>query len=88
MAIARTLGATPGQITAGLSAAQLLPTVPGVVIGIPVGIVVSGDGSMPPAWWLFAAVLVSLLVTAALAALPARIAARHSVARTLSAEAP
>lgn len=37
MAIARTLGATPGQITAGLSAAQLLPTLPGVVVGLPVG---------------------------------------------------
>ncbi|WP_433466202.1 FtsX-like permease family protein [Spirillospora sp. CA-128828] len=85
MAIARTLGATPGQITAGLSTAQLLPSVPGAVIGVPVGIVLSGDVIMPPAWWLFTAVLVSLLVTAALTALPARIAARRSVARTLSA---
>jgi len=34
MAIARTLGATPGQITAGLSTAQLLPTLPGALAGI------------------------------------------------------
>ncbi|GAA3986622.1 hypothetical protein GCM10023085_80940 [Actinomadura viridis] len=88
MAIARTLGATPGQITAGLSTAQLLPTVPGAVIGIFLGVFVSGDVIMPPAWWLFTAALVSLLVTAALTALPARIAAGRSVARTLSTGAP
>jgi putative ABC transport system permease protein len=87
MAVARTLGATPGQITAGLSTAQLLPTVPGVVIGIPLGILVSGDVVMPPAWWLLAAALASLLVTAALTALPARMASRRSVAQTLSLEA-
>jgi putative ABC transport system permease protein len=87
MAVARTLGATPGQITAGLSTAQLLPTVPGAVIGIPLGVVLSGGVIMPPAWWLFTATFVLLLVTAALTALPARLAARRSVARTLSAEA-
>ncbi|XVQ11974.1 FtsX-like permease family protein [Spirillospora sp. CA-255316] len=91
MAIARTLGATPAQITAGLSTAQLLPTLPGVIAGIPLGMLPflpSGPGevAMPPARWLLTAALASLLATAALTALPARIAARRSVARTLSTE--
>ncbi|WP_326811894.1 PadR family transcriptional regulator [Streptomyces scopuliridis] len=91
MAVARTLGATPGQITAGLSAAQLLPTVPGALVGIPLGIAFcwpfSNAGTIyPPAWWLFGAALTAVLATAVLTALPARIAARRSVAQTLSAE--
>ncbi|MGY0062104.1 ABC transporter permease [Streptomyces sp. LZ34] len=91
MAVARTLGATPGQITAGLSAAQLLPTVPGALVGIPLGIAFcwpfSKAGTIyPPAWWLFGAAFTAVLATAALTALPARIAARRSVAQTLSAE--
>ncbi|TDD87955.1 ABC transporter permease [Actinomadura darangshiensis] len=93
MAIARTLGATPGQITAGLSAAQLLPALPSVIVGVPLGVQVfllfnRGDAAMPPGWWLIAAGVASLLATAALTALPARAAARRSVAQTLSAEAP
>ncbi|GGN18991.1 ABC transporter permease [Streptomyces fuscichromogenes] len=91
MAVARTLGATPGQVTAGLSAAQLLPTVPGALVGIPLGIAFvwpfSAAGTVyPPAWWLFSAALATVVITAALTALPARIAARRSVAQTLSAE--
>jgi putative ABC transport system permease protein len=92
MAIARTLGATPGQITAGLSTAQLLPALPGAITGIPMGIVLYwgfsvGETTMPPAWWMLTAALATLLATAALTAMPARIAARRSVAQTLSAEA-
>ncbi|WP_405085309.1 FtsX-like permease family protein [Microbispora sp. NBC_01389] len=92
MAVARTLGATPGQIAAGLSAAQVLPALPGAMAGVPLGIGVCGLFSarntiMPPVSWMFAAALVTLLVTAAFTALPARLAARRPVARTLSAEA-
>jgi putative ABC transport system permease protein len=92
MAIARTLGATPGQITAGLSTAQLLPTVPGAIAGVPLGFILYlpfsvGDVAMPPAWWLLTAALAPLLATATLTAMPARIAAHRSVAQTLSAEA-
>ncbi|MEV0621760.1 FtsX-like permease family protein [Nonomuraea sp. NPDC050404] len=91
MAIARTLGATPGQVSAGLSAAQLLPVLPGAVAGVPLGLVLFrlfGNGPMtaPPLSWLLTAVLTTLLATAALTAVPARLAARRSVARTLSAE--
>ncbi|WP_141579079.1 FtsX-like permease family protein [Actinomadura sp. WMMA1423] len=93
MAIARTLGATPGQITAGLSTAQLLPTLPGALAGLAMGLVLclpfsAPNTSWPSAWVLFAAALAALPVTAALTAVPARIAARRSVAQTLSGEAP
>ncbi|WP_433169597.1 FtsX-like permease family protein [Kribbella sp. CA-247076] len=91
MAIGRTLGATPGQLTAGLSAAQLLPTVPGAVAGVFLGIAFvlpfsRGPITMPSSWWLVATGLASLLATAALTALPAHLTARRSVAQTLSAE--
>ncbi|SEF98559.1 putative ABC transport system permease protein [Nonomuraea solani] len=91
MAIARTLGATPGQISAGLSTAQLLPVLSGALAGVPLGIGVYGILSAgkviaPPFSWMLGAVLAILLATAALTALPARLAARREVARTLSAE--
>ncbi|MEU7837999.1 FtsX-like permease family protein [Nonomuraea sp. NPDC049129] len=91
MAIARTLGATPGQITAGLSAAQLLPSLPGAIIGIPLGIgllslFTARNAVEPPSFWLLGTALATLLATAALTALPARLAARRPVARALSAE--
>ncbi len=37
-ALARALGATPQQVTAGVSAAQVLPALPGALLGIPLGI--------------------------------------------------
>jgi putative ABC transport system permease protein len=92
MAIARTLGATPGQITAGLSAAQLLPTLPGALAGVPLGMFLvllfsPPNVAVPPVWSLFLPALAAPLATAALTAVPARLAARRSVARTLSTEA-
>ncbi|UBU19100.1 hypothetical protein LCN96_49755 [Nonomuraea gerenzanensis] len=92
MAIARALGATPGQVSAGLSTAQLLPTLAGVLIGLPlsagvVAIFSAPNAVDPPTSWIVTAVLATLLVTAALTALPARLAARRPVAQTLSAEA-
>ncbi|MBC6457487.1 FtsX-like permease family protein [Actinomadura sp. HBU206391] len=91
MAIARTLGATPGQITAGLSTAQLVPTLPGAITGIPLGVILCllftpGKVTMPSAWWLLTAALATVLATAVLTAIPARLAVRRSVAQTLSAE--
>ncbi|MEV0228245.1 FtsX-like permease family protein [Nonomuraea sp. NPDC050786] len=92
MAIARTLGATPGQITAGLSTAQLLPALPGAIIGIPLGtgllsLFAARNSTEPPSSWLLGAALATLLTTAVLTALPARLAARRPVAQALSAEA-
>ncbi|MFI6743638.1 FtsX-like permease family protein [Nonomuraea sp. NPDC050451] len=91
MAIARTLGATPGQISAGLSTAQLLPALPGALAGVPLGIglyslFALANATTPPVSWMLAAALAALLATAALTALPARLAARRPVAQTLSAE--
>ncbi|MCC5581055.1 ABC transporter permease [Microtetraspora sp. AC03309] len=91
MAIARTLGATPGQISAGLSSAQLLPSLPGAVIGVPLGVgllslFAAGNPAEAPSSWLLGAVLTTLLATAALTALPARLAARRPVAQALSGE--
>ncbi|MEV0823372.1 ABC transporter permease [Nonomuraea rubra] len=91
LAVARALGATPGQVSAGLSIAQLLPCLPGAVIGIPLGIGVFSAFSprnavLAPFSTMFIAALATLLATVALTALPARLAARRSVAQTLSAE--
>ncbi|MFI7231580.1 FtsX-like permease family protein [Nonomuraea angiospora] len=91
MAIARTLGATPGQISAGLSTAQLLANLPGAIIGAPLGVGLfalfsARNWTPPPTSWLLATVLATLLTTAALTVLPARLAARRPVAQALSAE--
>jgi len=58
-ALARALGATPWQLTAGLAAAQVLPALPGAVLGIPLGIglfaAANGAGNAPvsgPGCWL------------------------------------
>jgi putative ABC transport system permease protein len=93
-ALARALGATPGQVSAGIAAAQALPAVPGALLGIPLGIllfvVANGGGArattVPPLWWLAAAVLGILVAVAALAAIPAGIGARRPVSPILQAE--
>ncbi|MFJ8577388.1 FtsX-like permease family protein [Micromonospora sp. NPDC093277] len=88
LAVARTLGATPAQVTAGMAVAQLLPATPGVALGIPAGIgltIVLGHGELryPPGSWLLAMALGILLTTAALTAVPALAAVRRPVADTL-----
>ncbi|MGO9144122.1 MAG: FtsX-like permease family protein [Streptosporangiaceae bacterium] len=93
-ALARALGATPAQITTGLSVAQLLPALVGALLGIPGGIGIydvarngRGATTVPPALWLVVMVLVTLLAVAVLTAIPARIGARRPVAEVLQAEA-
>jgi putative ABC transport system permease protein len=91
MAITRALGATPGQVSAGLSVAQLLPALPGAIAGAPVGIFLYwafsiGKMITPPIGWVLGAALATLLATTALASVPARLAARRPVAQTLSAD--
>jgi putative ABC transport system permease protein len=57
------LGATPRNVAAGLTAAQLLPAVPGTLLGIPLGLelfAAAGHGGLltvPPARWLEAEIL-------------------------------
>jgi putative ABC transport system permease protein len=92
-ALARALGGTPWQVTGGLSAAQVLPALPGALIGIPLGImlftVANGAGvvSVPPAPWLAAVVLGALVAVGGLTAVPASIGARQPVAPILRSEA-
>ena len=90
--IVRSLGATPGQAVAGLSAAQLLPALAGALLGIPAGnelyAVVQGQGphGTPPAWWLLTMVLGMLFAAAGLTAIPARVGAGQPVAQILPTE--
>ncbi|MHB8452929.1 MAG: ABC transporter permease, partial [Mycobacteriales bacterium] len=91
-AVTRALGATPEQVAFGLAAAQLLPALAGLLVGIPGGIglyaaIRHGEPmSYPPTWWLTAVAVGTLAVVALLTALPARIGARRPVADILQSE--
>jgi putative ABC transport system permease protein len=91
-ALARALGASPQQVSAGLSAAQLVPALPGAILGVPLGIglfsAANGAGitTIPPTWWLLAVVAGTLLAVAGLSAIPARAGARRPVAEILQSE--
>jgi putative ABC transport system permease protein len=92
-ALTRALGATPEQVTVGLSAAQILPALVGAVLGIPGGLGLftfaskGGGVSQPPAWWLIVAVLGTATTIAGLTAIPARFGARRPVIEDLRSEA-
>lgn len=91
-ALERALGATAGQVTAGLSMAALLPALPGAIIGIPLGIaayhlLASGTPlAVPPAWQLAGVFLATLLAVTVLTAIPSRLGARRSPAHVLQTE--
>jgi putative ABC transport system permease protein len=90
-ALARALGATPEQVSAGLSVAQVLPALAGAALGIPGGIalfaaVSDTDTIAPPLWQLLAVVPGTVLVIAALTAIPARFSARRPAGEILQAE--
>jgi putative ABC transport system permease protein len=91
-AVARALGTTPAQLTTALSATQVLPALAGALLGIAGGFGLftaanqAGSASQPPAWWLIAAVLGTLIVVAGLTAIPARAGARLPVAEVLQGE--
>jgi len=89
-ALARALGATPQQVSAGLSAAQVLPALAGAVLGIPGGIelfaAVGDSTTIPPLWQLLVVVAGTVLVVAGLTAIPARISARRPAAEILQSE--
>jgi putative ABC transport system permease protein len=92
LAVARSLGATQRQVSAGVSVTQLVSALPGAVLGIPVGIglvaATSRGGALPiPSGWTLAAVVIgAAAVVALLAAAPARIGARRSPAEILLSE--
>ncbi len=90
-ALARALGVTPREVTGGLSATQSLLALTGAALGIPCGIwlfkAISEDFAPVPSLWSLAAVLLgTVVVIAALTAIPARVGARRPVAEILQAE--
>ena len=92
-ALARALGATPQQVSAGLSAAQVLPALVGALLGIPGGFglysAVNKDGgpvTLPPLWWLAATVLGTAAAVAAITAVPAWLGTRRPPGEVLQSE--
>ena len=93
-AVMLALGATPQQVRAGLAMTQVIPALPGAILGLPLGLGLyevaaqHGVSGLPPVLWLVAAVLGTVVVVAALTSVPARIGLRRPVAEMLQAEAP
>jgi putative ABC transport system permease protein len=91
-ALARALGASPRQLSAGLAMAQAIPALPGALLGVPLGLglfaIANSGGAaatiLPPAWWLALAVVGTVLAVLVLAAIPARIGARQPIAAVLT----
>jgi putative ABC transport system permease protein len=94
-ALTRALGASPLELSAGLAMAQAVPALPGAVLGVPLGLglyaLANGGGAtasfVPPAWWLAATVLGTVLAVLLLAAVPARIGASRPISGVLAQEA-
>jgi putative ABC transport system permease protein len=91
-ALSRALGATPRQVSAGMTASQLLPALIGACLGIPAGLALydAGGGDLsrgaPPVLWLVAVIPATLIVVAALTAIPARLGATRSPAEVLRSD--
>jgi hypothetical protein len=90
-ALARALGVTPREVSAGLAAAQALPALAGAVLGIPAGIALFStatpdDAPAPPLWVLVALVPATAVAIALLTSIPARLAARQRITEALDAE--
>jgi putative ABC transport system permease protein len=93
-ALARALGATPEQVTAGLVTAQALPAFAGAVLGVPLGVGLSVAAqrgatvvTYPPAAAVLA-VLAGTVVAVAALTTPAAHASNHRpIAQTLQDEA-
>jgi putative ABC transport system permease protein len=96
-ALARALGATPGDVSAAMATAQVIPALVGAVLGVfpggyllmvAVNAAAGGDSDrapLPPLWQLAAVVLATVVVVATLTAVPARLGGRRPVAETLRA---
>jgi ABC-type lipoprotein release transport system permease subunit len=97
-ALARALGATPRQVSAALAAAQVLPALVGAILGVfpggfalfaAINAITGGDSdraTLPSLWQRLAVVAGTVLVVAALTAVPARLGGRRPVTETLQAE--
>ena len=82
MALARALGATPRQVTAGLTSAQLAPAVIAAILGFPIGLLLylaaggNPNQANPPILLLLAVIPSTLIAVGALTTIP------HASART------
>jgi putative ABC transport system permease protein len=94
-ALARAFGATPRQVSTGLTTAQLIPTLFAGLLSVPIGLGIfqlasgqagSSGGTVPPTAWLVALVAGTVVVIAALTFVPARAGARRPVAEVLRSE--
>ena len=94
-ALARAFGATPDQVSAGLTVAQLIPALLGGVLSVPAGmslyrVAAHVAGGAPnaslPISWMAAVVVGTVAVVAALTFFPARAGARRPVALVLQSE--
>ncbi|MGP4110458.1 FtsX-like permease family protein [Streptomyces sp. 4N509B] len=97
-ALTRALGATPREVSTALAIAQVLPALVGAILGIfPAGWILlaginaitgadSDNAALPALWQLPALALATVLVVAALTAVPARLGGRRAVTETLKAE--
>jgi putative ABC transport system permease protein len=97
-ALARALGATPGEVGAAVAAAQVLSALAGAIVGVfPGGFalfaaitsITGGDShkaTLPSPWQQLIVVLATVLVVAALTAVPASLGGRRPVTETLQAE--
>ncbi|MFC4530066.1 FtsX-like permease family protein [Sphaerisporangium dianthi] len=94
-ALARALGATPREVSVAMAAAQVLPALLGAVLGVfpggfllfaAINAITGGDGdraTLPSLGQLLVVVLATVLVVAALTAVPARLSARRPVTESL-----
>ena len=97
-ALARALGATPREVSAALAAAQVFPALAGAILGVfpggfalfaAINAITGGDSdkaTLPSLWQLLAVVAGTVIVVAALTAVPARLGGRRAVTDTLQAE--
>jgi ABC-type lipoprotein release transport system permease subunit len=91
-AVARAFGATPEQVTVGLSAAQVLPATIGALAGVPAGIgfyhLAKHGGTLvsPSVVSLIATLAATLIAIAALTAIPARLGGRRPVIEVLQSD--
>jgi ABC-type lipoprotein release transport system permease subunit len=87
LAVARTLGASPAEAAGGLGIAQLVPAVVGLALGGVAGVALYGGLSShpaaPPAAQLVGLAALTVILTVALTAVPARLEARRPLAETL-----
>ena len=92
------LGATPRDVSTALAAAQVLPALVGALLGVfpggfalfaAINAITGGDSdgaTLPSLWQLLAVVAGTVIVVAALTAVPARLGGRRPVTETLQAE--